>query len=33
MISDMDLDSINLDSENLEEILSLFKSMCIGVCG
>ena len=26
MISDMDSDSISLDSENLEEILSLFKS-------
>ena len=30
MISDMDLDSINLDSENLEEILSEFKS-CVSV--
>ena len=30
MISDMDLDSINLDSENLDEILSEFKS-CVSV--
>ena len=30
MICDMDLDSINLDSENLDEILSEFKS-CISV--
>ena len=31
MISDMDLDSVNLDIENLEEILSLLKS-CVAVC-
>ena len=30
MISDKDLDSINLDSENLEEILSVFK-LCVSV--